>query len=279
MPSLSRSPQTIEVFAPAKVNLALHVTGQRDDGYHLLHSLVMFADVGDRLWLTSGPDLSMNVSGPFAEGVPADGRNLAWQAAELCGWTGHIALEKNLPHGAGIGGGSSDAAAVLRGLGAKEDGLSLGADVPVCAYGKTAVMSGIGDTVQPVHWRPSSLPAVLVNPLHAVPTAPVFKALHQKENAPLAPLPDEHAADNAFWAWLAGQRNDLSAPAQQAAPIVADVISALTDCHTPARLVRMSGSGATCFGLYDDDARARAAARAIAADHPDWWVRSCRLGG
>ena len=119
-----------EAFAPAKINLALHVTGQRADGYHLLDSLVVFADVGDRIALTPGDALSLDVTGPFAVGVPADARNLVWRAAQAAGWTGRIALEKNLPHGAGIGGGSSDAAAVLRMLGAAGAALSLGADVP-----------------------------------------------------------------------------------------------------------------------------------------------------
>ena len=139
---------TVNVFAPAKINLTLHVTGRRADGYHLLDSLVVFADTGDLLQLDPGPELALDVSGLFAGGVPADERNLVWKAAEGAGWTGHISLDKQLPHGAGIGGGSSDAAAVLRalagqGTGIPEDlSLSLGADVPVCMAARPGVQLG-----------------------------------------------------------------------------------------------------------------------------------------
>ena len=153
----------IEAFAPAKINLTLHVTGQRPGGYHLLDSLVLFADVGDRLWLDAGPDMSVEVFGPFAKGVPTDERNLVWAAAQLAGWSGRIQLEKNLPHGAGIGGGSSDAAAVLRALGADIDGGNLGADVPVCCCSVATRMTGIGDILGPVVELPE-LFAVLANP-------------------------------------------------------------------------------------------------------------------
>ncbi|MDG1068196.1 MAG: 4-(cytidine 5'-diphospho)-2-C-methyl-D-erythritol kinase, partial [Sulfitobacter sp.] len=164
---------TSEGFAPAKVNLTLHVTGQRADGYHLLDSLVVFADIGDRLWFDAGPQMRISVTGPFAEGVPVDQRNLVWQAAVLAGWTGHITLEKNLPHGAGIGGGSSDAAAVLRAFGGTADALQLGADVPVCLAHAPQRMRGIGEILDPIAPLPD-LEIVLVNPRVAVPTAPVF---------------------------------------------------------------------------------------------------------
>ena len=264
---------TTEAFAPAKINLTLHVTGQRGDGYHLLDSLVMFADVGDRLRLTPGPELSISVTGPFATGVPTDARNLVWRAATLAGWTGHIALDKALPHGAGIGGGSSDAAAVLRALGFRGDALSLGADVPVCQRGAATLMSGIGERLAPVPGLPP-LPAVLVNPGVHVPTPQVFAALARKDNPPMAALPD--GGPGVWLDWLRAQRNDLEAPAIALAPQISGVLAALAECPGLA-LARMSGSGATCFGLFADAESADAAARSISGQHPGWWVRPTLL--
>lgn len=261
--------QAIDVFAPAKVNLALHVIGQRADGYHLLDSLVAFADLGDRLRLTPGPRLSMQISGPFAAGVPADRRNLVWQAAEAAGWTGHIALEKGLPHGAGIGGGSSDAAAVLNALGAAHGGLHLGADVPVCRLARAARMRGIGEWIEPV--RLPALAAVLVNPGARVPTAAVFSGLATKNNPPLDPMP----ADGGWRDWLAAQRNDLEAPAAAVCPDVRRVLGALA--QTDGWFARMSGSGATCFAIFDDAQTAKHQAQRLSEDQPGWWVRACRL--
>ena len=259
---------TTDAFAPAKVNLTLHVTGQRPDGYHLLHSLVAFADIGDRLSLTRGQDIKGTVSGPFASGVPTDSRNLVWRAAQAAGWTGHIALAKHLPHGAGIGGGSSDAAAVLRALGFRGDATPLGADVPVCLMGRAAMMSGIGEVVTPVTGLPP-LNAVLVNPGAHVPTPAVFAALTDKANPPMPPLPG-NAPEHVWMGWLAAQRNDLERPAREISPVIGDTLRALADCPQ-AGLVRMSGSGATCFGLFPDAAAARAAASTLSARHPDWW--------
>ncbi len=261
---------TIEAFAPAKINLTLHVTGQRPDGYHLLDSLVVFADLGDRLWLEAGPALSLEVTGEFAAGVPTDARNLVWRAAELAGWTGHIRLEKNLPHGAGIGGGSSDAAALLRALGASVDAVALGADVPVCVLSRAARMQGIGEALTPVDLAP--LHAVLVNPGVHVATPAVFKALERKDNAPMADMPNGDVLE-----WLRAQRNDLETPALHCAPELARVRTALEAFDT-AQLVRMSGSGATFFALMPARADADAAVRALQAAHPDWWCRACRLG-
>jgi 4-diphosphocytidyl-2-C-methyl-D-erythritol kinase len=257
---------TAEGFAPAKINLTLHVTGQRADGYHLLDSLVVFADIGDRLWYEPGDALSLTVTGRFADGVPADTRNLVWKAAQACGWTGHIRLEKNLPHGAGIGGGSSDAAAVLRDLDGADHALSLGADVPVCLSCAPQRMQGIGEAVRPVPSLPP-LDLVLVNPGVHVPTPQVFKALTCKENPDMGDIPSfDSRAD--FLRWLALHRNDLQQPAVTQAPQIADALGALQD----AELFRMSGSGATCFGIYPDQAAARTKAAAIAHAHGDWWV-------
>ncbi|WP_299691821.1 4-(cytidine 5'-diphospho)-2-C-methyl-D-erythritol kinase [uncultured Tateyamaria sp.] len=265
---------TPEVFAPAKINLTLHVTGQRADGYHLLDSLVMFADVGDTLRLTPASQLSMSVTGPLSDGVPSDHRNLVWQAAIHARWTGHIDLEKHLPHGAGIGGGSSDAAALLRAANFAGDASALGADVPVCLHGRAARMSGIGEVIRPVDGLPQ-LHAVLVNPGVHVPTPRVFAALTHKDNPAMSTLPTAQTA-GAFVQWLRDQRNDLEAPAVSAQPVIADVLKALTKVACGG-VVRMSGSGATCFALFQNKGQAELAAKDLAGVHPDWWVRACAL--
>ena len=265
---------SIEVFAPAKVNLTLHVTGQRADGYHLLESLVVFADVGDTLRVRLGAS-SLVVSGPMADGVPADGRNLVVKAADLIGVSAQIALEKHLPAAAGIGGGSSDAAAVLRGLQqltgrhAPDAGLSLGADVPVCLCARAAIMRGIGERVEPINDIPE-LNAVLVNPGVKVPTGAVFKGLECKVNPPMTPLPKE----GDLMAWLHHQRNDLEPPACAAQPVISEVLKALQQTNL-CQLARMSGSGATCFGLYPNSASAQAAADALMGR--GWWVQATTL--
>lgn len=263
---------TTECFAPAKINLTLHVTGQRADGYHLLDSLVVFADVGDAITFTPAPEMSLKVDGPFSKGVPCDGRNLLWKAAELAGVTGHLTLQKNLPHGAGIGGGSSDAGALLRALDCDNAGLALGADVPVCSYGRAARMQGIGDVVHPVANMPR-LFAVLVNSGAYVPTPQVFQALAQKDNLGQEDMP-QHGAD--FTQWLHRQRNDLQAAAITIAPDIGTVLAALAACDGQ-NLVRMSGSGATCFALFDTASTAQAAAHKLATAYPDWWVKPCVL--
>ncbi|MEO0939020.1 MAG: 4-(cytidine 5'-diphospho)-2-C-methyl-D-erythritol kinase [Pseudomonadota bacterium] len=260
---------TSEAFAPAKVNLTLHVTGQRADGYHLLDSLVVFADVGDRVALTPGRAVSVDVTGPFAQGVPVDARNLAWRAAELAGWVGEIALEKNLPHGGGIGGGSSDAAAVLNALGADVDALRLGADVPVCRVGRAARMQGIGESVTPIADTPVFY-AVLVNPGLHVATPEVFAQLRHKQNAPMSALPHRAAGMRAWLDWLRAQRNDLQAAAVSLAPGIGRVLRGL-EATPGVLLTRMSGSGSTCFGLYPTRSAAQLAASAISAERPDWW--------
>lgn len=258
-----------EGFAPAKINLTLHVTGQQADGYHLLDSLVVFADVGDRLWFDPAPQMTITVSGPFSQGVPTDQRNLVWQAAVLAGWCGHIQLEKNLPHGAGIGGGSADAAAVLRAFGGGDQAVVLGADVPVCLTTAPQRMRGIGDVLSHVPDLPD-LDILMVNSGGAVPTGPVFNGLASKNNPAMdADLPC-FADAKEMCGWLALQRNDLEAPARVIAPEIGDVLAALDD----AMLARMSGSGATCFGVYQD---ARAAAARIKAAHPTWWVARGKL--
>ena len=270
----------VEAFAPAKINLTLHVTGRREDGYHLLDSLVVFADIGDRLRLDAGPELALEVSGLFAGGVPADQSNLVWKAAAGAGWSGRISLNKQLPHGAGIGGGSSDAASVLRAVAGQggsipeELPLSLGADVPVCMAARAARMQGIGEQVTPVELP--QLHALLVNPGVHVPTGPVFSALASRGNPPMPrDIPAFTSAEDCA-AWLREQRNDLEAPAIGAAPGIERVLSDLRSSRQ-ALLARMSGSGATCFALYPTKNAAHMAAYEIGAEHPDWWCSAVTL--
>lgn len=267
-----------EAFAPAKVNLTLHVTGQRPDGYHLLDSLVMFADAGDRISLRLSDRSSLTVTGPMGQGVPAGPENLVLRAAALMGVKAEITLEKHLPAAAGIGGGSSDAAAVLsalRDLTGKDvpgQGLSLGADVPVCLLRRAAMMRGIGEDVAPVDGLPG-LHCVLVNPGVAVPTGAVFEALASKDNPAMDPLPDRPGFAELI-GWLKRQRNDLELPAITARPVIGEVLQAIAATEGCA-LARMSGSGATCFGLYASAAQAQSAAEALT--RPGWWVAATRL--
>lgn len=267
---------TSEVFAPAKINLTLHVTGQRADGYHLLDSLVVFADVGDRLWFEAGPELSMDVSGPFAQGVPVDQRNLVWQAAELAGWTGRITVEKNLPHGAGIGGGSTDAAATLNALGGVAQAATLGADVPVCLRRAATRMRGIGDHLEVADGVPQCW-AVLIWPGVGVATPHIFKHLEKKDNLAMPEGLPKFQSHTQMITWLRGMRNDLQATCAALVPEVSEALTALAACDGLG-LARMSGSGSTCFGLFETQGQADAAARKIAASHPEWWVKPCVLG-
>lgn len=263
----------IEVFAPAKINLCLHVTGRRADGYHLLDTLVAFCTVGDVLTLREGP-LSLNLTGPEAEGLRAEPDNLILRAARLMGAQAAITLDKRLPVSSGIGGGSADAAAALRGLHALT-GTSLptgteqlGADVPMCLSSTPARVRGIGERVEPMRLPPLHL--VLVNPRVPVATPDVFRALSRRENPPLPPLTDWPDA-TALIDWLGGTRNDLEPPALKVAPVITEVLAALSG----ARFARMSGSGATCFGLFDTAEEADAAAGEIRKARPNWWVAPC----
>lgn len=265
-------------FAPAKVNLCLHVTGQRVDGYHLLESLVVFADIGDRV--TVSPGQGLTITGPQAGGLKASDDNLCLRAARAMGGGVAVTLEKVLPVASGIGGGSADAAAVLRamarmGLPLPDPAgvLALGADVPVCLAGRAARMEGVGEVLTPAVLPEAWL--VLANPGVAVPTPQVFRALARRDNPPMQPVPV--LADAAgLAAWLADQRNDLEAPAIALAPVIAGVRAALAS-RPGCLLARMSGSGATCFGLFADEESATAAARALSAGQPEWWVAAGRM--
>jgi len=276
-------------FAPAKVNLTLHVVGRREDGYHLLDSLVVFAGIGDSLSFAPAEDLSLTLDGPNA--VRLEGENIVLRAAHLLAdWAGivpraAIRLTKRLPVAAGIGGGSADGAATLRGLAdlwsltpSEEDlarlGAKLGADLPVCLRGTPTRLQGIGDKLDPV---PALPPAwlVLVNPGIALSTPAVFKARTGGFSCP-APL-EQAPRDAAHLAELLRQRtNDLFEAACSLVPEAGEVVAALA--ATPACLLaRMSGSGATGFGLYAEQAEAEAAAQSLRATHPGWWVAAAPL--
>ena len=291
----------IREFAAAKINLTLEVLGRRPDGYHELISLVAFArDVGDWLMLEPGPALKVETCGP--EAIAIDGANLVFTAVEAIQRAnpkieaGAFRLEKHLPVAAGLGGGSADAAAAIRAIARLNDiadaeavfgalAGGIGADIPVCIGGggrQAALMSGIGARV----WRPAQSPllppeglaAVLVNPRVPVPTGAVFAALaapgltSAPDARPLAPF----ASASACLAYIAASRNDLEAPALTIAPTIAAVLDALRE-RPACRLARMSGSGATCFGLFEEIGEARSAVAALRHAHPDWWIEATRL--
>ena len=293
---LTANPREAADFAPAKVNLTLHVLGRRSDGYHELESLVVFADAGDRLTFVPGDALDLSVRGPTAAVSGPAGDNLVLKAARLLAERveglrlGRFVLDKRLPVAAGLGGGSSDAAAALRLL-AQANGIALddprliaaacatGADVPVCLDPRARMMRGIGELLSaPVAF--GKLPAVLVNPGVAVPTAGVFKALAAPPLS-FAPTPNDPVAGcadaNAIVAAVSRCRNDLEAPAILLQPLIADVLAGLR-AFPACRIARMSGSGATCFGLFSSGRAAKAAARSLKARHPGWWVRATVFG-
>lgn len=277
-------PEPEAELAPAKVNLALHVTGRRPDGLHLIDSLVVFPRLGDMVEAEPAATLSLAIDGPFACDLGAGPDNLVLRAALLLGAGRGAALRltKSLPVAAGIGGGSADAAATLRLLArtwqtplpGPQALLALGADVPVCLAGRACRMSGIGERLAPIELPPFWI--VLANPGVPLATAAVFAGLTSRAN-PALPEPPAFPAPEALFAWVADQRNDLETPATQAAPVVADAVAALA-AQAGCGLARMSGSGATCFGLFGAKARALAAAAALRRARPAWWVAAAPVG-
>jgi 4-diphosphocytidyl-2-C-methyl-D-erythritol kinase len=282
---------TVTEFAPAKINLFLHVGEKRADGFHALQSLVVFASAGDTLGFAAGNGLSLAVEGPFAKGLETEGDNLILRAARaLAAETGvapnaKITLTKNLPVSSGIGGGSADAAAALRGLAklwnvplpanrAHALAEQLGSDVPVCVASRSSWMEGRGELVSPSPALPP-LGIVLVNPGVAVPTGKVFAGLKTRHGVD-GRKPARWRSQNEFVDYLQTTSNDLEAPAREIAPVVGDAIGAIAKAKD-VLLARMSGSGATCFGLFSDERGAQAAAQRIAAAHPDWWVVAAKL--
>jgi 4-diphosphocytidyl-2-C-methyl-D-erythritol kinase len=287
----------IHEFAAAKINLALHVTGQRPDGYHLLDTLVTFADIGDRLRFEAADQDGFVVSGRFGNGLPVDAEaktgNLVLRArdalrthAEAIGAPAlgaRIHLEKNLPVASGIGGGSADAAAALRGLSRlwkldipaeklRDIALSLGADVPMCLESRPLVARGIGEEIRALDQFPT-LDLLLINPLVEVSTPVIFKSLASKNNPPLD-LPGEGAVQQDWLSALVKARNDLQPPAEILEARISEAIGLLR--ATDPLFVRMSGSGATCFGVYADRKQCEAARSALEAARPGWYVEAAR---
>lgn len=272
-----------EEFAPAKINLALHVTGRRADGYHLLDSLVVFAGVGDSVRVAFDAEPGLTIDGPKGPGLAASDDNLVLRAARFLGEENSaISLTKRLPVASGIGGGSADAAATLRAIcrlrgGTLPDPATtavLGADVPACLIGKPLRMRGIGEVLADV---PALPPAhlVLVNPGVSVSTPDVFRALERRDNPGLPPMPAlRTAADLA--GYLSTCRNDLEPAARRLVPSIGAVLAAL-EARPGCLLARMSGSGATCFGLFAEGLTATAAAAAVEQAHPGWWVAAAPI--
>jgi 4-diphosphocytidyl-2-C-methyl-D-erythritol kinase len=281
----------IRVFAPAKVNLFLHVGARRDNGYHELQSLMAFADVGDELIVEAGDGLSLVVAGPFADALQSEGDNIVLRAARALaersgiGANAKITLIKSLPVASGLGGGSSDAAAALRGLcklwrvdlteaDLQKIALDLGSDVPVCLKGRPCWVEGTGEKLTVVPIFPS-LHVVLVNPGVGVSTAQAYGAVQTKSGTAM-----EHPATfsdaSALTAFLKTVHNDLQEPAVTLAPAIDDVLAALR-AEKSTLLARMSGSGATCFGIYASKDDARAVVEKVASAHTDWWIKPARI--
>jgi len=279
--------------APAKINLTLRVVGRRADGYHELESLVAFADLADRLTLEPGEQVGLETKGPFAAASgPVDGNLVLKAVRALSGRiatlkAGRFSLEKNTPVAGGLGGGSADAAAALRLLArhnnlAADDNrvavaaLATGADVPVCLASQSCIMRGIGERLSPPVELPP-LPAILVNPRVPLATADVFAAF-AKYPANSEPLGEPPFERDALFEFLARHGNDLTAAAVAVQPLVADVLETLGKLPG-VRLVRMSGSGPTCFALFSSASETVAAAAVLRSAHGNWWVRAGSIAG
>jgi 4-diphosphocytidyl-2-C-methyl-D-erythritol kinase len=285
-------------IARAKVNLTLSVLGRRSDGYHDIESLVTFADIGDQVTFLPGPDCRVRTSGPFAADI--EGPNLLEKTVSLLRdldpefLLGAFELEKNLPVAAGLGGGSADAAALLRAVRTANPeragridwhalAARLGADVPVCLASAPGLIRGVGDRIEllnSAHPRPP-LAAVLVNPRIPLPTAHIYGALASFSPSPRTSRGEGTGAttfldSEALVAYMRARGNDLEPPAISLRPVIADIKAAL-GAQPGCWLAAMSGSGPTCFGIFGDDASAARGADALAGAHPGWWVIPTRL--
>lgn len=278
----------LTAHARAKINLFLHAGPRREDGFHALASWAVFTEAGDGLSAGLADDLSLAIEGPFAGQLSAAPDNLVLRAAAALGpgRGASLRLNKRLPVASGIGGGSADAAAALHLLNELwsletpferlfEIAATLGSDVPVCVYNRSALMGGRGEQLKPGPDVPA-LPIVLVNPNIPVATADVFARLSLRTGALMPRLPDAITGPDHLAAWLEPTRNDLEAPAIGLAPAIAIALEALR-AQDGILMARMSGSGATCFALAGDNASASAGALAIKRARPDWWVAATRL--
>jgi 4-diphosphocytidyl-2-C-methyl-D-erythritol kinase len=290
----SAQARAVSALAPAKINLFLHVGEMRPDHYHALQSLVVFAELGDRMEFSHAASLTLRIGGAFAAQVPKGEDNLILKAARKLAATASaapggaiIALEKSLPVAAGIGGGSADAAATLRGLNLlwglnrPESELldlaaEIGSDVPACLLSRPCWMEGRGEQITRTPALPN-MAAILVNPGVVLPTRDVFAALNARTGVQAMPPPPPNI--QTLWdvvGYLDDAGNDLEAPACQLHPVIDEVLDALNE-EPGCVLSQMSGSGATCFGLFDGQQFALGAAERIAQDHPNWWVRATRI--
>lgn len=280
--------------APAKINLALHVTGRRENGYHELESLVVFAGVSDEITARPAAADSLKVTGPFATQAGSGDANLVLKAVRAfrARWPEHVGtgleieLVKNLPVAAGLGGGSADAAAMLRLMASLGEGdiflaelgtvaLGLGADVPACLMSRPCEVRGIGEIIHPLRDFPA-LHLVLVNPLVPVVTADVFRRLVSRQNPPMPALPQPLTRPAQLGLWLTESRNDLEAAAMSLVPQIGTIRDAIAE-HDGCILARMSGSGGTVFGLFGSEAQAHQAAHELRVSHPGFWVAAAPL--
>lgn len=287
--------KVLTIFAPAKINLYLHVTGRLDNGYHTLDSLIAFADIGDQIIIEPATDFKLSIDGPYAGAFNAKERDASphssnllvqavWSIAQAAQKVPnvHISLTKNLPLASGLGGGSADAAAAIWGLlewweisnqASYLPGLMarLGADIPVCLHCRPTRVRGIGDVLDPVPLL-DEIPVILINPGKPCPTAEVFMHYAHDFKEPI-PLPDDLEDFSTLVEFLRFQDNDLSRSACEIVPEIKSIIEALQG-QDGCALARLSGAGATCFGLFKSEKDAQKAAREISANNPDWWVRT-----
>ena len=285
----------IREFAPAKINLTLRVGALREDGYHPVDSIVAFADWGDEVTVRSSDELSLTINGPAAGDLPTGDDNLVIRAiralAEATGRqaNGHTTLVKNIPAGAGLGGGSADAAAALRAYNKLWElewpldmlagiGAEIGSDVPACVWSQPLRMTGRGERVRVIEGWPE-FSALLVNPGVPIATGPVFKAFDAMTSGTgegFRPTPD--LRPSVVLTALDAAKNDLTVAATEVEPVIGEVLAALQSAGRPP-LVRMSGSGSTCFAIYSDAVDRDAAAQEMRADHPDWLVQPVVFSG
>lgn len=292
---LSQAAKTLSIFAPAKLNLYLHITGRLDNGYHLVDSLIGFVDIGDQIKIEPATDFELQIEGPFACTFNAKEKdssphsaNIVAQAAWLFAQYAKkvpnikVTLTKNLPLAAGIGGGSTDAGALIWGL-MEIWGIppsthylpellkTLGADVPVCLHCEPARVRGIGDIIEPAPAMPE-IPIVLINPGKPCPTGNVFR-LYDKKFRNEVTLPKSFDSLTALVGFLYEQGNELEDSAKETVPEIANVLHALS-VQSGCMLARLTGAGATCFGLFETQETAQAATRTIREENPDWWVET-----
>ncbi len=278
-----------EEKASAKVNLCLQIVGQKSNGFHLIDSIVGFTEFGDHLSFKKSDELKLTMKGAFSDQIPVDKSNLILKAAELLRAinnikTGaHITLTKNLPPSAGLGGGSSDAAAAIRGLSRLwdtdlpeiDDLMKIGSDLPVCINQKTQHMKGFGEVLEEINTFPN-LPILLVNPLKKVSTQTVFRMLQNKKNPPLSEYEKLFQEKKDWINWLLLQRNDLMEPAVKVEPVISEVLQLISK-QISVEKVSMSGSGATCFGIFENKCDCDLAMKRIRIERPDWWSVSTEI--